>query len=356
MVNAAYLNLYVNQSEENYSFLVHTSGKKADHKTDWNVIYQALDVLVEHSEDNDNFEKFTRLIWELSKKRYADVDPDAITSYVLDNISRHAIIILNSERDWKDNSFAATDPKSLFTIIIGGNIVSRGVTLNNLLSMFFTRDVKHKIQQDTYIQRARMFGNRGDYLSFFELTMPRALYVDWHKCFVFHRLALSAIKEGLGSLVWLGDQRVAPVATSSIDRSTVDLNRGEMHFSLFDYSDTVDTILKRDSSQGEKLDALSKTLGDLAFPIYLKRYIHRTSVGQPAALFVHPPLDISGYSDADKDMVSRSRGFIGATQRAKAPASTVHHIFIAHNARKKARLIYKFVGSIQFIKNTSNDP
>src|SRR3546814_19609708 len=61
--------------------------------------------------------------------------------------------------------------------------------------MFFTRDVKHKIQQDTYIQRARMFGNRGDYLRFFELTIPEALYLDWHRCFVFHRLALAAIKE-----------------------------------------------------------------------------------------------------------------------------------------------------------------
>ena len=104
--------------------------------------------------------------------------------------------------------------------------------MDNLLSMFFTRDVQHKIQQDTYIQRARMFGSRGDYLRFFELTIPQSLYLDWHRCFVFHRLALDAIREGHGSLVWLGDQRISAVATSSIDRSTVDLDRGEMSFSL----------------------------------------------------------------------------------------------------------------------------
>src|SRR4029079_1295872 len=127
-------------------------------------------------------------------------DPNRITDYILHNITRNAIIILNSERDWKDNSSAATRPTSLFTIIIGGNIVSRGVTLDNLLSMFFTRDVKHRIQQDTYIQRARTFGSRGDYLDYVELTMPERLYGDWHRCFVFHRLALEAIKEGQGSL------------------------------------------------------------------------------------------------------------------------------------------------------------
>ena len=192
LVNAAYLNQYVNAAEKNYSILVHTSGKKADHKSDWNTMHDTLVTLV--TQDPSDFEKYTRYIWELCRKRYPDADADLITRYILDNVARHAIIILNSERDWKDNSSAATNPTSLFTIIIGGNIVSRGVTLENLLSMFFTRDVQHKIQQDTYIQRARMFGSRGDYLHFFELTIPQSLYLDWHRCFDFHRLALDAMR------------------------------------------------------------------------------------------------------------------------------------------------------------------
>jgi hypothetical protein len=118
----------------NYSLLVHTSGKKVDHKSDWGVIHDALDVLV--SRKGANFEKYAKIIWGLSGERYADADSDRVTHYILDNISRHAIVILNSERDWKDNSSAATNPTSLFTIIIGGNIVSRGVTFENLLSMF----------------------------------------------------------------------------------------------------------------------------------------------------------------------------------------------------------------------------
>jgi hypothetical protein len=51
-----------------------------------------------------------------------------------------------------------------------------------------------------------------------------------------------AITEGLGSLVWLGDKRISAVASSSIDRSTVDLNRGEMSFAIFDYDKLVDEI------------------------------------------------------------------------------------------------------------------
>jgi hypothetical protein len=109
------------------------------------------------------------------------------------------LVVLNSERDRRAMGDSATEPSSPFTIIIGGNIVSRGVTFPNLLSMFFTRNVRHKLQQDTYIQRARMFGSRGEYLKHFELTIPTQLYWDWHRCFVFHKLALATINNILGS-------------------------------------------------------------------------------------------------------------------------------------------------------------
>lgn len=204
-----------------------------------------------------------------------------------------------------------------------------------------------------------MFGSRGEYLKFFELTMPQALYLDWHRCFVFHRLALSAIKDGLGSLVWLGDQRIAPVSGASIDRSTVDLNRGEMSFSLFDYTKKVASLVDDSRySSSDKIEALTKLLGDRALPGYLRRYILRTTNGDDYLVFVHPAIDISGYNDTDtnKKKIIRRRGFIGQSQLAKAPPSTVHHPFTLHNNEGMARIVYKFMGSIQFIKNTSNDP
>ncbi len=355
LVNAAYLNLYHHPNvERNYSFLVHTSGKKVDHKSDWTVMNDTLNAILK--KDQKKFPAYVEYIWRLAKARFLDADPTRITDFILDNISRHSIIILNSERDWKDNSQAATNPSSLFTIIIGGNIVSRGVTLDNLLSMYFTRDVKHKIQQDTYIQRARMFGSRGDYLPFFELTIPQSLYVDWHRCFVFHRLALSAIKEGLGSLVWLSDQRIAAVASSSIDKSTVDLDRGEMLFSLFDFSDEVEEILDGGLETFEKLERLSDVLGP-ALPDYVLKYIRRTSLGRPGAIGIHPAFDISGYADGpdiDKSAITRRRGFFGKSQAQRFPAAA-HHLLVLRNGEGKARLLYKFAGSIQFIKNTAND-
>lgn len=348
LVNVAYLNRKINAQEQNYSILIHTSGKKIDHKADWYVFDKIIAALIDKS--GGDFESYVRQIWNIANERFSDVDPDELTSYVVDNISRYAILILNSDRDFVQNGASATNPSALFTIIIGGNIVSRGVTFENLLSMFFTRDSKHKIQQDTYIQRARMFGSRMDYLKHFELTIPEPLYVDWHRCFVFHKLALSAIRTGLGSPVWLADSRIAPVASGSIDRTNVSLDRGEMTFSLFDYNPRIWLELDRINDPFEKLEKMQDLIGEKALPDYLLAYTEQTSHNQSELIGVHPPTNIANYKDADQDRIERRKGFFGKSQRDRFGSAT-HHFAIFHNDRGKARLIYKFVGSISFIKN-----
>lgn len=354
LVNVAYLNKWASPAEQNYSMLVHTSGKKVDHKADWYVFDKIIAALLDPT--SKEYARYAEDIWRIARDRYADADPDDLTAYVVNNISRYALIILNSDRDFIQNGAAATNPSSLFTLIIGGNIVSRGVTFDNLLSMFFTRDVKQKIQQDTYIQRARMFGSRGKYLRFFELTIPEQLYQDWHRCFVFHRLALAGIREGIGSPVWLSDNRIAAVASSSIDRSTVDLDKGEMAFRIFDFDPKYDQLVTSNVGVSEKLDALSDALGDLAFPEYLKRFITRTSPRLEESLALHQSSSIAGYRDGEdglnKDKIERRRGFMGSNQleRGRFPLA-VHHLKIFYNDKGRARLFYKFDGSIQFIKN-----
>ncbi len=354
LVNGAYLNNYVNSEEENYSFLIHTSGKKADHRSDWSTINNALHGLL--NKHSNEFERYVKIIWDTCAQRYQDADPDLLTHYIIDNITRYSIIVLNSDKDWKMKGQSATNPSSLFTIIIGGNIVSRGVTLDNLLSMFFTRDVKHKIQQDTYIQRARMFGSRGKYLRFFELTIPQSLYRDWHRCFVFHRLALDAIRQKMGSLVWLSDKRISAVASASIDQSTVDLNRGEMAFQLFDFSSEVEEIIGTSTSSYEKMEKIATLIGEDAFPDYLQKYVLKICPHKSASIAFHPSASISRYKDADQELIERSKGFLGRSDLQKnIYPNAIHHFKIFYNGVNRARLFYKFEGSIQFIKNLKND-
>lgn len=354
-INVAHLNTNENAQEQNYSILIHTSGKKIDHKSDKRVVEIILSELAD--QDGKKFESHVKLIHTLAGKIYPGQQDD-ITTYIVNNRSKASIVMLNSDRS-NDNLEDAANPISLFTIVIGGNIVSRGVTFNNLLSMFFTRDVRQKIQQDTYIQRARMFGSRGDYLKYFELTIPETLYTDWHRCFVFHRLAITAIREGKGAPVWLSDSRIAPTALTSIDRGTVSFDRGEMAFSIFVFDEGIaelyKNIVESPADNFSKLKQLKALFGEGSLPEYLQQYISKTSFKGDKSIAIHPATSIAGYKDdsgINKDKIERVQGFFGRPQmqKNKFPDAT-HHFKVFFNAKGKGRLYYKFDGSIQFIKN-----
>lgn len=354
LVTVAHLNVTAMSTaakEQNYSLLVHTSGKKADHLADRRVIEAAIQALV--AGEGPDFRALLNLIFTQARQLYPPSDAEALARYVVANASRNTIVVLNSTRDRAAAGDNPTIPTCPFTVIIGGNIVSRGVTFPNLLAMYFTRDVRTKLQQDTYIQRARMFGARGKYLQHFELTIPQSLYADWHRCFVFHRLALDAIKNNRLSPVWIGDTRISVAASSSIDRGTVDLNRGEMSFQIFDCKDvqTLDAIVDQNPTSVQTLRVLAQHIGD-GMPPFLIRYLESQVQIAPTSLAIHTASSIAGYQKADQEAISRSKGFIGNPQleSAKFP-NAVHHVKIFYNAQGKARVFYKSRGGAHFIQN-----
>lgn len=354
LVTVAHLNLKreaAGTREENYSMLVHTSGRTADHLADRRVIEEAMQALVDRR--GKRFDEFLKRIYVEAEALYPNSDAAEVTGYVVKNAPRRSIVVLNSQRDRAAAGDRPTEPTSPFTVIIGGNIVSRGVTFRNLLAMFFTRDVATRLQQDTYIQRARMFGTRGHYLEHFELTIPRSLYADWHRCFVFHRLALDAIRNNKASPVWLGDPRISIASPSSIDRSTVDLDKGEMSFQIFDVGNvaSLDAMVEAGPTSLNTLRNLAKVIGD-AMPAFLVEYLEAALKIAPGTLAIHKATSIAGYNAADQDAISRRRGFIGTNQleKSKYPNAT-HHVKIFFNGHSKGRVFYKNLGGVQFVQN-----
>ena len=347
MVNVAHLNMS-SEREQNYAFLVHTSGKKIDHRKDLDVFRNIFSALSDKS--GKKFAKYTEEIWNIANNRYQNINATNLTKYIISNISRHAIMVLNSEPDFKKVGGNATNPSSLFSIVIGGNIVSRGVTFNNLLGMFFTRDVKNKLQQDTYIQRARMFGSRGKYLRHFELTIPTPLFMDWHRCFVYHRLAFDSIESGLGSPVWIADKRIAAVSSASIDRSTVDLDKAEMSFPIFDYDPRIDKVASDIKEPAEIIDALAALIG-AGFPQYLQTFLRHSIARKTVGLKLFPSGNVfPKMSPLEKERIERRRGFLTIRDSDRV-GNTIHFLRVFRNEAGKARLFYKFDGSVSFIKN-----
>ena len=347
----AYLNLFENKVETNYSMLVHTSGKKPTiialtEKSSRMRTSALIDPGLSH------FEPYMQQIGQISEQLYPNANHQKIVEYVSLNAARMQIVVMNSRRDKNIDFSSATNPATLFTIAIGGNIVSRGVTFENLLSMYFTRTTKTKLQQDTYIQRARMFGSRGSYLKHFELTIPESLFQDWHRCFIFHKLALASIEDGKGSPIWLADDRISAVSGSSIDRPRVQFDRGEMSFALFDFDSELDVIAgKTDIVPLQKLEQMRFSVGDAALPEYLLKYVDQVSPDGSDSIAVHQSM-VPNYKDADYEKIERTKGFIGTNQLEKAKfPKALHHFRIIRSVAGKARMFYKFEGSIQFIKN-----
>jgi hypothetical protein len=164
---------------------------------------------------------------------------------------------------------------------------------------------------------------------------------------------LQTIKSKLGSPVWLGDSRVSVASNASIDKATVALDKGEMSFGIFDYSKSLDALVQNDQSSIDTLKTLRTAIGNDALPQFLIEYISSTMLGGSAGfLAIHTASSIVGSKDADQQSIARSKGFIGRSQLelTKFP-NAVHHIKILYNARGRARLFYKFRGSITFTQN-----
>lgn len=354
MVNAAYLNVIVNDEEQNYSMLIHTSGKKADHSVDYKQIVKIFEALKD--DKNPNNAGYFNRIWEIANERYPE-HADDLTKYTFTNRDRTNTVVMNSDKEVNAaENRTATDPTTPFTVVIGGNIVSRGVTFINLISMFFTRDVKHKLQQDTYIQRARMFGSRGKYLKYFELTIPKNLYLDWQKCFIFHRLSLESRKQDKQSPVWLDGERITAVASASIDKTNVSVDKGEMSFALFDFEkQSIEDITNLDIKPLQKIKALAELLGKNCLPGYLINFIESFCPDGDKSLAVHPPMSMGGYTEKDGEMdkatIRRTKGFIGSSQmEATKYPDAIHHVNVIYNDTGKARVFYKYEGNIRFLK------
>lgn len=341
--------------EENFSMIVHTSGKIDEHSEDVKVINDTLHILSDRN--HRSFRKYCGLLEKVAPNYNSD-DPGSIVDFVLRRINKNQVVVVNSKGN-KSNVADLLNPTSLFSFGAGGNIISRGVTFENLLSMYFTRSVKGKFSQDTYIQRARMFGARNKYKEYFQLWIPAPLIESWGKCFSFHKLAVEAVIAGRGAPVWLSDHKTTPTAPGSIDKSTVDFEDGEMSWAIFDFDEEVheQAMLRKSESDFDKLQGLRRLLSPDSFPDHVVSYLEsEVRLGANFICF-HPASEFGSkskkYSAEDVQNIGRKKGIFSTNEFARGDRPDAkHHLKIFYNAYGRARLVYKINGtSIRFIQN-----
>lgn len=333
-----------------HSMLIHTAGNTNDHEEDQKGLQRIITAL--SNPDDSKFELYCKELAEVITKLLLQYESAStlqeVFSFILRNIGKHEILVINHKND-SANVKRAGQPNALFTFAIGGNIVSRGLTFDNLLTFFFSRNVKGRLQQNTYIQRARMFGNR-PYSKYFELCVPEQLYNDWADCFNDHELSLRLAKAKVYQHIQSG--RTSVVDAGARDKANVTMDKAERVVGdVFELThDLINAFLSEEANKPLTLfqSLLEKEmLSDLQIPPALLEYVSELSNEDESNVVLitkeNGLVSLEGYADADKLTITRPRGgLIQSTINKRRQFKTGDHLFMpVTNGLGQARIYYK---------------
>lgn len=155
--------------QQKYSLLFHTEQGRSSHAWQERVVSAICDALVkEASEDSPRFnELLTRAYTDLARSvklagttmpRWDDVKKETqkalLEGYVM-------VTKVNSDKEVDEllDENGQLKLRTPLNIFIGGQILDRGVTINNMIGFYYGRNPKN-FQQDTVLQHSRMYGVR----------------------------------------------------------------------------------------------------------------------------------------------------------------------------------------------------
>ena len=167
---------YVETKQETCNFLIHPSVRINDHEVFANKIGEHLNFLLEELETESTvFEDNLRRAWLDLQMTKPDItnfeDIKNQVSYLLFE-QKIKTVIINSKSSLEINYNQG------FNIVIGGNSLGRGITLQKLQTIYYCRKSKTP-QADTFWQHSRMFGYDRD-AGLMRIYIPPTL----HKLFI----------------------------------------------------------------------------------------------------------------------------------------------------------------------------
>lgn len=159
------------QNDFKHSMMVHPCHKIDNHKTVYSKVKQFVDKIEDDLKRNNTSGK--RFIGEV-EKQYKQLSPQDtfVPQSVYDVISGMSLHLVNSDSD--GSNLQAKMSLMPYHIVIGGNMLDRGITIEGLAVTYMIRMSK-KGQMDTMLQRARWFGYKESYIDLCRVYMPKEL-------------------------------------------------------------------------------------------------------------------------------------------------------------------------------------
>lgn len=152
-----------------YSMIVHVETARKSHTWQHTVVKEIIDAMkLAATQDPKLFRKLVeRALHDLSQSvkagGYEMPEDEKVIDSVKDALTKGGVVTerVNSDNDVQAllDENAELRLRTPFNVFIGGQILDRGITVPNLLAFFYGRSPK-RMQQDTVLQHARMYGAR----------------------------------------------------------------------------------------------------------------------------------------------------------------------------------------------------
>jgi hypothetical protein len=191
---------------QKYSFLFHTEQSRGSHEWQLRVATAIRDSLVDQARVG------SPLFNQLVRAAYADLqrsiglegvavpDIEKVKAAVIESLDGGQLMItkVNSDNDVKklladDGQLKLRTP---FNMFIGGQILDRGITINNMIAFYYGRN-PNRFQQDTVLQHSRMYGTRSTAdLSVTRFYAPQHVYQIMRRIHEFDAALREAFESG----------------------------------------------------------------------------------------------------------------------------------------------------------------
>ncbi|MBZ0201871.1 MAG: Z1 domain-containing protein [Ignavibacteria bacterium] len=217
------------KGKDTCNFLVHPSVRINDHESFATKLGQQLNEFLVglEKEDATAFLKELEPEWEDLRKTKPDIKH-------IEDIFENIIELINGDYPIKVRVLNSKSPVQVnfhkgFNIIIGGNSLSRGVTIPALQTVYYCRKSKTP-QADTFWQHSRMFGY--DRIpGLLRVFLPNSLYKLFSDLNASNRILIEQItKYGLEGVQLIYSQNVKPTRANVIDKRFLNVIAGGVNY------------------------------------------------------------------------------------------------------------------------------
>jgi hypothetical protein len=226
------------------NFLIHPSIKINDHNIVADKIAKILNDVWQSLDGNDEvIVQNLKTEWDNLYSTKPEIKPfDEIKDCIKDLtcLGKIKIYVLNSRTDTN------VDVKNGYSIVIGGNILGRGITFPNLQTVYYTRTAKI-IQADTYWQHCRMFGYDRD-RGLIRIFIPFIVFKRFQELNESQKVLVKQISEkGLDAIHIVCAEGTTPTRRNVLDSNKQNyIDGGVNYFTAYPVNNTLeelDTIL-----------------------------------------------------------------------------------------------------------------